>query len=113
MKIYHNAQCNKSNATLELIQQSGITPEVVEYLRDTPTKDELKYLLIMLNLKPLQLIRTQELLFQQNFINLTLSDEEWIDIMLQHPVLIERPIVVKDGKAIIARPVEKVLDFLR
>ena len=113
MKIYHNQQCSKSNAALELIKQNGITPEVVEYLKATPTKDELKSLLVMLNLQPLQLIRTQEPLFQQKFLNLTLSDEQWIDIMLQHPELIERPIVVKDGKAIIARPAEKVLDLLK
>lgn len=113
MKIYHNEQCSKSNATLELIRQNGITPQVVEYLKVTPNKEELKSLLVMLNLKPLQLIRTQEPLFQQNFIKLTLTDEQWIDIMLQYPELIERPIVVKDGKAIIARPVEKVLDLLK
>lgn len=113
MKIYHNAQCSKSNATLALIQQNGITPQVIEYLKDTPTKEELKSLLVMLNLKPLQLIRTNEPLFQQNFVNLTLSDEEWIDILIQHPILVERPIVVKDGNAIIARPVEKVLTLLK
>lgn len=113
MKIYHNEQCSKSIATLELIQQHGITPQVVEYLKFTPNKDELKSLLAMLNLKPLQLIRTQEPLFQQNFINLSLTDEQWIDMMIQYPELIERPIVVKDGKAIIARPVEKVLELLK
>jgi arsenate reductase (glutaredoxin) len=113
MKIYHNEQCSKSNATLELIRQNGITPQVVEYLKVTPNKEELKSLLVMLSLKPLQLIRTQEPLFQKNFIKLTLTDEQWIDIMLQYPELIERPIVVKDGKAIIARPVEKVLDLLK
>jgi arsenate reductase (glutaredoxin) len=112
MKIYHNEQCSKSNAALELIQQHGITPQVINYLIDTPTKDDLKSLLAMLNLKPLQLIRTQEPLFQEKFTNLTLNDEQWIDIMLQYPELIERPIVVKDGKAIIARPVEKLLDLL-
>ena len=112
MKIYHNEQCSKSNATLELIQQHGITPKVINYLIDIPSKEELRSLLAMLNLKPLQLIRTQEPLFQQNFVNLTLTDEQWIDIMLQHPELIERPIVVKGGKAIIARPVEKLLDLL-
>ena len=112
MRIYHNEQCSKSNAALELIQRNGITPMVINYLIDTPTRDELRSLLVMLNLKPLQLIRTQEPMFQQNFMNLTLTEEQWIDIMLQHPELIERPIVVKDGKAIIARPVEKLLDLL-
>lgn len=112
MKIYHNTQCSKSCAALELLQQNGITPEVVEYLTDTPTKDELTSLLSMLNLVPLQLIRTQEPLFQEKFAALTLTDEEWIDIMIQHPELIERPIVVHNGKAVIGRPVERVLELL-
>lgn len=112
MKIYHNAQCSKSCGALDLIRQNGIEPQVVEYLQAVPTKDELKSLLDMLILKPLQLIRKQEPLFLQNFDGHTLTDEQWIDVMLAHPELIERPIVVKDGKAIIARPFEKVLDLL-
>lgn len=112
MKIYHNAQCSKSCGALDIIRQNGIIPEVVEYLQTVPTKDELKSLLVMLNLKPLQLIRKQEPLFQQKFERHTFTDEQWIEVMLKYPELIERPIVVKDGKAVIARPVEKVLDLL-
>jgi len=113
MKIYHNTSCSKSNAALDLLQQNGITPEVVEYLHNTPTKEELTAILAMLNLKPLQLIRMNEQLFQEKFANMNLSDEEWIDVMLQYPILIERPIIVKDGKAVIGRPVEKVLNLLK
>ena len=112
MKIYHNSQCSKSCGALELLQQNGINPQVIEYLNDVPSKEELTSLLIMLNLKPVQLIRTQELLFQEKFEGHSYTDEQWIDIMLQYPELIERPIVVKDSKAIIARPVEQVLDLL-
>ncbi len=112
MKIYHNPQCSKSNAALELIRQSGIEPQVVEYLQTIPNKDELVALLAMLNLQPLELIRRNEPLYQQKFEGLTLSDDQWIDVMLQHPELIERPIVVKDGKAVIARPTEKMFDLL-
>ena len=112
MKIYHNIQCSKSCAALALLQQNGITPQVVEYLKDTPTKDELTSLLAMLNLEPKQLIRTQEPLFQEKFAALTLTNDEWIDIMIQHPELIERPIVAKDGKAVIARPVERIHELL-
>ncbi len=112
MKIYHNPQCSKSNAALELIQENGITPEIIEYLHIVPTKEELISILDMLHLKPLQLIRTKELLFQQKFEGHSFTDEQWIDAMLEYPELIERPIVVNGDKAVIGRPVERVLDLL-
>ncbi|MCC7437380.1 MAG: arsenate reductase (glutaredoxin) [Armatimonadetes bacterium] len=112
MKIYHNPQCSKSNAVLSLVQQSGAEPQVVNYMDDIPTKEELVALLAMLKLRPIELVRTSEPLFRQKFAGFTFSDEQWVDIMLQHPELIERPIVVKDGKAVIARPIERVLELL-
>jgi arsenate reductase len=112
MKIYHNPQCSKSNAALELLQQKGITPEVISYLHDVPTKKELINLLDLLQLKPLQLIRTKELLFRENFEGQNFTDEKCIDIMLQYPELIERPIVINGDKAVIGRPVERILDLL-
>lgn len=112
MKIYHNPQCSKSIATLELIQQHGIIPEVVEYLHMVPTKEELTSILDLLRIKPLQLIRTKELLFQEKFEGNSYTDEQWIDIMLQYPELIERPIVINGDKAVIGRPVERVLELL-
>jgi arsenate reductase len=112
MKIYHNPQCSKSCSALEFLQTHGISPEVVEYLHSVPSREELKSILEMLKIKPLQLIRTHESLFQEKFVNAEFGDEEWIDIMIENPVLIERPIIVKDGKAIIARPAEKLLELL-
>jgi arsenate reductase len=112
MKIYHNPQCSKSNAALELLQQKGIAPEIISYLQDVPTKKELIALLDLLKLKPLQLIRTKELLFKEKFEGQNLTDEQWIDIMLQYPELIERPIVVNGNEAVIGRPVERILDLL-
>lgn len=112
MKIYHNPQCSKSNAALELIQQCGITPEVVEYLHTVPTKEELINILDLLQIKPLELIRTRELLFQEKFEGNSYTDEQWMDIMLQYPELIERPIVVHGDKAVIGRPVERVIELL-
>jgi arsenate reductase len=112
MKIYHNPDCSKSCSALDVLKQHGISAEVVEYLHEVPGKDELRSLLEMLNMKPLELIRKHEGVFQQKFSGLDLTDDEWIDIMLQYPELIERPIVVKDGKAIIARPADKILELL-
>lgn len=112
MKIYHNPQCSKSNGALELIQQHGIIPEVVEYLHTVPTKEELIDILGLLQMKPLELIRTAELLFQEKFEGNSYTDEQWMDIMLQYPELIERPIVINGDKAVIGRPVERVLELL-
>lgn len=112
MKIYHNKMCSKSCAALELMQENGINPQIIEYIHNPPEREELIALLTMLKLKPLELIRTKDALFQQNFKDLTLSDEQWIEVMLENPILIERPIVIKDGKAVIGRPIEKILDLL-
>lgn len=113
MKIYHNTRCSKSRCVLSLIQNNDIEPEVVEYLKNPPTREELLDLMHMLDIKPIDVIRKNEAIYKKNFKNHTLSDEQWIDVMVKFPVLIERPIIVRDGKAIIARPPEKVLEFLK
>lgn len=112
MKIYHNYHCSKSNCALELIKQKGITPQIVDYLQNAPSKEELINLLSMLHLKPFEIVRKNEPVFQEKYVGQILTDEQWLDILIQHPELIERPIVVKDGKAIIARPAERLLELL-
>ena len=112
IKIYHNNMCSKSRAALNLLKVNNEEIEVQEYLKVVPTKSELKEILKMLQMKPLELIRKNETLFKENYKDKNLSDEEWIDIMLANPVLIERPIVVKDGKAAIGRPIEKIIELL-
>ncbi|WP_313189115.1 arsenate reductase (glutaredoxin) [Sphingobacterium sp.] len=113
IKIYHNNMCSKSRATLRLLQEGREEIEVQEYLKQVPSKAELKEILKMLQMKPLDLIRKNEVIFKENYKDKNLSDEEWIDIMLANPVLIERPIVVKDGKAAIGRPIEKIIELLK
>jgi arsenate reductase len=112
IKIYHNKNCSKSCNALELLQQQAVDIEVQEYLNDVPTRGQLIELLGQLALKPLELIRKGEPVFQEKFQNLHLTDEQWIDVMLEYPILIERPIVVKDGVAVIGRPIEKVLALI-
>ncbi|KGO09916.1 arsenate reductase (glutaredoxin) [Elizabethkingia bruuniana] len=111
MKIYYNPQCSKSNCALELIKQNGIIPQVVDYLNNTPSKVELIKLLSMLNLRPFEIVRKNEVIFQDNYFEKTFTDEQWLDILLLHPELIERPIVVYKDKAIIARPIERLLEL--
>lgn len=110
--IYHNPRCRKSRDTLNLLQEKGEQTEIVEYLKTNPTKEQLTDILGMLGIKPLELIRKGERIFKEEFKGKDLSDKEWIDAMVTNPILIERPIVVKDGKAAIGRPPEKVLDIL-
>jgi len=108
MKIYHNPRCGKSRDTLKLIQAKGIEPEVVEYLKDTPSPEEIKEVLGKLGMKPMDIIRKGETVYKEKFKGKDYSDSQWIDILALNPILIERPIVVKDDKAILGRPPENV-----
>ena len=111
MKIYHNPRCSKSRQTLVLIQENGITPEIIEYLNSPISTSELASLLEMLNMKPIQLVRKAEQIWKDNFKGKDLSDDEILNAMVEYPKLIERPIVVEKGKAIIGRPSENVLNL--
>ena len=112
MKIYHNPRCRKSRETLQNIQDAGVEPEVIEYLKDVPTESELKELVGMLGIKPYDLLRRGEADFKENFKGKNLSDDEWISAMVKYPKLIERPIVVKQKKAVLGRPPENVKTLL-
>jgi len=105
--------CSKSRAALNLLKDNNEEIEIQEYLKEVPSKAELKEILKMLQMKPLELIRKNETIFKENYKDQNLTDEEWIDIMIENPVLIERPIVVKDGKAAIGRPIEKIIELLK
>ncbi|BDU27387.1 arsenate reductase (glutaredoxin) [Flavobacterium sp. GSB-24] len=112
IQIYHNPRCGKSRNCLAFLEQSNQEFEIIPYLTQTPSFDELKTLLKQLNLEPIQLIRTKEKIWIENFKGKTLSDDQIINAMVENPILIERPIVVKDGKAIIGRDPELVASFL-
>lgn len=112
MLIYHNPRCSKSRQTLQLIEEKGVTPEVVLYLENVPTKSDLKSILKKLNISADQLIRKGEKDFKENFKGKNLSEEEWIDAMIKFPKLIERPIVITEEKAVIGRPPERVLEII-
>jgi arsenate reductase len=113
VKIYHNPQCSKSRQTLQLLESEGVNAEVIEYLKTPPSKDELISILDGLGLEPRQLMRQGEAEYAQAGLdNTDLTREQLIQAMLDYPKLIERPIVVKEGKVIIGRPPERVLDIL-
>lgn len=111
--IYHNPRCSKSRATLQLLRSRGIEPEIVEYLNDPPDQATLTRLLDLLGLEPRELMRKNEAAYQEAGVGDPLLDrEQLIAAMARHPILIERPIVVANGKAAIGRPPEKVLEIL-
>lgn len=112
MIIYHNPRCSKSRQTLNLIKEKGFQIEVKEYLKETLSYSELKEVIIKLGIRPYELLRRGEADFKENFKGKDLSDDEWIQAMLDYPKMIERPIVVKDKKAVLGRPPENVLEFL-
>lgn len=112
LRIYHNPLCSKSRSACALIAENGIVAEVVEYLQIPPSKEELRALLKKLGMKPAELVRQGEAVFKEHYAGRTLTDEEWLAAMVEHPILIERPIVVCGEKAIVARPPEKVLELL-
>ncbi|MGA1199530.1 MAG: arsenate reductase (glutaredoxin) [Candidatus Latescibacterota bacterium] len=111
--IYHNPRCSKSRATLALLRERGIVPEVIEYLKNPPDEHDLARILGMLELEPIALIRKGE----AEYVDLGLEEIKedraaLIQHMITHPILIDRPIVVKNNQARIGRPPEKVLEIL-
>ncbi len=109
---YHNPRCRKSRETLEFLKEKGIEPELFFYLKTPPTFEELKEVVRKLGIKPYDLIRKNEKIFKENFKGKEFSDDEWIKIMTENPKLIERPVIIKEDKAVIGRPKEKVLELL-
>jgi arsenate reductase (glutaredoxin) len=111
--LYHNPKCSKSRQTLELLGEKNITPTIIEYLKNPPTAEKLQEILSQLGVAPRDLMRKKEDAYKELGLgNPALSDEDLIGFMVKHPILIERPIVVANGKAALGRPPEQVLDIL-
>lgn len=111
--IYHNPRCGKSRQTLELLRRHGRNPAVIEYLQSPPSAEELQEILRLLGLRPRDLMRKKEPAYAENALdNGDLSDDELLRAMIEHPILIERPIVLANGRAALGRPPEAVLDIL-
>lgn len=111
--IYHNPRCSKSRQTLALLEERGIEPEIVLYLETPPNAGEIKFLLARLGISARELLRKGEDAYKQNNLaDTSLSENQLIDAMVNHPKLIERPIVVKGDRAKLGRPPEQVLEIL-
>ncbi|WP_375324335.1 arsenate reductase (glutaredoxin) [Flagellimonas sp. GZD32] len=112
IKIYHNPRCRKSREGLQIIEESGQEFEIVKYLEEVPTKAELIHLIEKMGIAPLDLVRKNEAIWKENFKDKSLSDDEVISAMIEHPKLIERPIVVNGPKAVVGRPPEQIKSIL-
>jgi len=113
IKIYHNPRCSKSRQTLTLLEEKGIHPEIVEYLKTPPSETELKQVLGYLKISPRQLMRSGEAEYKEhNLADSKLSDKALIRAMVDYPKVIQRPIVINGTKAAIGRPPEQVLDII-
>ena len=112
LTIYHNPRCSKSRAACELIAERQLEATVIDYLETPPSREELLILLDQLGIEAEDLVRRGEAAFKENYAGREMSDEQWLAALIAHPILIERPIVVRGERAVIGRPPEKVLELL-
>lgn len=113
IQIWHNPRCSKSRNALTLLQEEGVEAEVVKYL-DTPhTKEDIKALLKMLDMRARALMRTKEEIYKELNLKEENDEDKLIAAMVENPKLIERPIVIKDGKAVIGRPIENIVELIK
>ena len=112
IKIYHNPRCKKSREGLEILEESGQKFKIVEYLKTTLSFNELKSIINLLDITPIELIRKNEAIWKDHYKGKILDDDEIIYLMIEYPKLIERPIVINKQKAIIGRPPENIKQIL-
>lgn len=113
IQIYHNPRCTKSRQGLQALENSGEKFEVIKYLEDIPSKEELKKVLEKLKISAESLVRKNEAIWKEKYRGQSLSDDEILEAMITNPKLIERPIVIKGNKAVIGRPTERIIDLLK
>jgi len=112
IRIYHNNRCRKSREGLHILEESGKEFEIVMYLENVPSKKELKKIIALLGISPIELVRKNEAIWKEQFKNKDLSDDEIISAMVKYPKLIERPIVINGNIAVIGRPPNKIAKIL-
>ncbi len=110
--IWHNPRCSKSRNAVALLDERGVEAEIVKYLETPPSKEEIKEVLKMLGISARELMRTKEALYKELGLKEVEDEEQLIDAMVANPKLIERPVVIKDGKAAIGRPLENIEKIL-
>ena len=113
IQIWHNPKCSKSRNALTLLEEKGIEADIIKYIEKTPSKEQLKDVLKMLGINAKDLLRTGEDIYKELNLKNENNEEKIIDAMISHPKLIERPIIIKNNKAVIARPIENLEELLK
>ena len=113
IEIWHNPQCSKSRNAMELLDAKGINANVVKYLENTATKEQIKDVLKKLNMKASEILRTGEEIYKELNLKQIEDEDKLIEIMIKNPILIERPIIIKGDIAVIARPIENLEELLK
>ena len=114
IKVFHNPRCSKSRQTLAILHDNGIDVDIIEYLKESPNKETLLQIINLLDIKPRDLMRKGETVYKEKKLNReNLTDDDLLQFMVDNPILIERPIVYDNNRAIIGRPPENVLIFLK
>ena len=114
LKILHNPRCWKSRQTLAILSDNGIDVDIIEYLKDVPSEKTLRQIIDILGIKPRELLRKGEVVYKENNLRREdLTDDDLIQFMLDNPILIERPIVYDDKRAVIGRPPDNVLKLIK
>ncbi len=114
LKILHNPRCSKSRQTLAILSENGIDVDIIEYLKDAPSEKTLRQIINILGIKPRELLRKGEVVYKENNLRREdLTDDDLIQFMLDNPILIERPIVYDDKRAVIGRPPDNVLKLIK
>ncbi len=110
--LWHNPRCSKSRNAAALLEEKGVEAEVVKYLDTPPGKEEIRVVLKMLGISARELMRTKEAIYKELGLKDVEDEEKLVEAMAENPKLIERPIVIKDGKAAIGRPIENIIELL-
>ena len=110
--IYHNPRCSKSRSACQIVAEHGVAARIINYLDTPPNIDELRALLAKLGIPASELVRRGEVVFKEHYAGKMLSEDDWLAALIAHPILIERPIVVRGDRAVIGRPPEKVSELL-
>ena len=113
IQIFHNPRCGKSRTCLKILQESGHAFEIIEYMKQTLTPELIQSTLDRLGINAEQLLRKNESIYKENFKDKKHHQNEWIKIMIAQPKLIQRPIIIKGDKAVIGRPIENLIEFLK
>jgi arsenate reductase (glutaredoxin) len=108
MKIYHNPRCSKSRKGLQYLEEKGCNVEVIKYLEEGLDRDDLREIIAKTGKKPFDFVRTNEKVYKEKFKGQSLSDEQWLDVLVNHPRLLHRPIVVQGDQAVLGNPPENI-----